>query len=148
MNNNLLILKEARNLTGNFIASKLNISDSAYSQWENDKIAIPTRRLIDLSNFYNVIIDYILQLTTIKIWAQNDNDIDLIQIGEKLLIVRKYLGLSLRALGKKLNYSFSSLASYERGDYLIQSDILLGLCEMSNYSADWILGRSEYKYLN
>ena len=148
MNNNLLALKESNNFTGNFIATTLGVSNSAYSQWENDKIPIPTKRLIDLSNFYNINIDYILRLTNIKIWAKHDTNIDLEQIGKNLLIVRQYLGLSLRELGTKLNYSFSALSSYERGEHLIQSDILRGLCEISNYSVDWVLGRSAYMYLS
>lgn len=148
MNNNLLALKEMKNFTGTTICRHLGISNSAYSQWENNIIPIPTRRLIDFSNLYNINIDYILKLTSIKIWTQNNSDVDLKQIGKNLLIVRQYLGLSLRELGSALNYSFSALASYERGEHLIQSDILIGLCKMSNYSIDWILGRSKYEYLD
>lgn len=148
MDNNLLMLKETNNYTGNFIATTLGVSNSAYSQWENNKIPIPTKRLIDLSNFYNINIDYILCLTNIKIWIQNDPNINLKQIGKNLYIVRQYLGMSLRELGDKLNYSFSALSSYERGEHLIQSDILRGLSELSNYSVDWILGRSSYMYLS
>lgn len=147
MGNNLLMLKETNNLTGSFIATTLGVSNSAYSQWENNKIPIPTKRLIDLSNFYNINVDYILHLTSIKIWAQYNTDIDLEQIGKKLQKIRQYLGLSLRELGDKLNYSFSALSSYERGEHLIQSDILRGICEISNYSVDWVLGRSSYMYL-
>lgn len=147
MDNNLLILREANNFTGSFIAAQLGISNSAYSQWENSRIPIPTRRLIDLSNFYNINVDFILRLTNIKIWTKYDPNINLKQIGKNLQIVRQHLGLSLRELGDKLNYSFSALSSYERGEHLIQSDILRGLCKISNYSVDWILGRSNYMYL-
>ena len=65
----------------------------------------------------------------------------------RLKEIRQELNLSLRELGEKLNTAFSSLASYERGECLIQSDILISLCRESNYSIDWVLGRSKDKYI-
>ena len=54
---------------------------------------------------------------------------------------RKKLNLSLRDLGDKLNFSFSAFASYERGEKLINSEILISFCKSTNVSIDWILGR-------
>lgn len=140
-------LREENNLKSKNIAEALNIHKSTYSQWEHNKIPIPTKRIIELSNFYEVNIDYILYLTGKKTHITSNSNIDLISIGKKLKEVRKELNLTLRELGKKLNTAFSSLASYERGEVLIQSDILISLCKMSNCSSDWILGRTKDKYL-
>ena len=65
-------------------------------------------------------------------------------IGERLKTTRKKLNLSLRNLGNELNFSFSAFASYERGEKLINSEILISFCEATGVSIDWILGRTEY----
>lgn len=138
-NNRLEELKEEKNLKSKQIANILGIAESTYSEWERNKIPIPTRRLIQLSNFYEVNIDYILNLSNKKKHINKIENIDLILIGKRLKEIRGNLNLSLRELGKILNTSFSSLASYERGERLIQSDILINLSKISNTSIDYIL---------
>lgn len=140
-------LREENNLKSKTIAETLKVHKSTYSQWEHNKIPIPTKRIIELSNFYKINIDYILYLTDKKINIDQKNTIDLISIGKRLKEIRKELNFSLRELGEKLNTAFSSLASYERGEVLIQSDILISLCKMSNCSVDWVLGKAKEKYL-
>ena len=54
---------------------------------------------------------------------------------------------STREWEEKLNYSFSTLASYERGEKLINSEILINISSITNYSLDWILGRTEEKQI-
>ncbi len=139
--NNLEELREERNLKSKDMAEILGIAISTYSEWERNKIPIPTRRLIQISNFYEINIDYILQITNNKKHINKNDNIDLITIGNRLKEIRKDLNLSLRDLGNKLNCSFSSLASYERAERLIQSDILINLSKISNRSIDWILNR-------
>lgn len=140
-------LREYNDLKSIELAKTLNISKSTYSQWENNKIPIPTKRIIQISNFYKINIDYLLHLSNTKKSIKPQNNIDLIAIGNRLKAIRLELGLTLRELGNKLNTAFSSLASYERGEVLIQSDILISLSKISNYSIDWILGNSNEKHL-
>ena len=131
--NRLEFLKEEMDLKSKDIANMLIIAESTYSEWEHNKIPIPTKRLIELADFYKINIDYILKLT----------NINLNEIGRRLLMIRKELNYSLRKLGNTLNCSFSALASYERGEKLIVSEILINLASISNHSIDWILGRTE-----
>jgi len=56
-------LREDRDLTQKQIAKLLNMSQTGYSQYETGKNDIPTKILIELANFYNTSIDYILGLT-------------------------------------------------------------------------------------
>ena len=121
----------------------LNVAESTYSEWEHNKIPIPTRRIIELADFYKINIDYMLKLTNIKIKINEPTIINLEKIGQKLLIIRKELDYSLRELGNVLNCSFSALANYERGENLIISETLISLSSISNHSIDWILGRAE-----
>lgn len=145
--NRLEELKEEKNLKSKEVASALGIAESTYSEWEHNKIPIPTRRLVELANFYKVNIDFMLKLSNIKVSITNTKELDLKLIGKNLKEIRIELGLSLRELGDKLNTSFSSLASYERGEHLIQSETLINLSKMNNYSIDWILGRNKDKYI-
>jgi len=140
-------LREYSELKGKEVAKSLNIAESTYSEWEHNKIPIPTRRIIELANFYSVNIDYLLKLSNFRNTIKDSKDIDLILIGNRLKEIRNDLDLTLRELGEKLNTAFSSLGSYERGEYLIQSDTLISLSKLSNCSIDWILGRTDNKYI-
>lgn len=140
-------LREYSELKAKEVAKSLNIAESTYSEWEHNKIPIPTRRIIELANFYSVNIDYLLKLSNVRNTIKDNEDIDLILIGNRLKEIRNDLDLTLRELGEKLNTAFSSLGSYERGEYLIQSDTLISLSKLSNCSIDWILGRTDNKYL-
>ena len=58
-------LREDKDLTQKQIAQVLNMSQTGYSQYEIGKNDIPTKILISLAKFYNVSVDYILELTDI-----------------------------------------------------------------------------------
>ena len=139
--NRLEELKDLKNLKSKDVAKYMNVCESTYSEWEHNKIPIPTRRIIELADFYQINIDYMMNLTDKSINVKNNTNIDLKLIGKRLKIIRKRLNLSLRDLGEKLNCSFSAFASYERGEKLINSEIMISFCKLSKESIDWILGR-------
>ena len=145
--NNLETLRELNNLKAKDIAEKLGVYKSVYSEWENNKTPIPTKRLIELANIYQINIDYLLNLTAKKIIIPESHTITLNEIGTRLKNIRTSLNLSLRDLGKKLNCSFSAFAAYERGEKLINSEILVSFAILSNHSIDYILGRTPTKNL-
>ena len=141
--NRLEFLKDEMDLKSKEIAKLLNVSESTYSEWEHNKIPIPTKRMIELADFYKVNIDYILKLTNRRLEITKTTNLNLKEIGQRLLMIRKELNYSLRELGNILNCSFSALASYERGEKLIISEILINLSKIRNHSIDWILGRTK-----
>ena len=145
--NNLETLRELNNLKAKDIAEKLGVYKSVYSEWENNKTPIPTKRLIELANIYQINIDYLLNLTAKKIIIPESHTINLNEIGTRLKNIRTSLNLSLRDLGKKLNCSFSAFAAYERGEKLINSEILVSFAILSNHSIDYILRRTPTKNL-
>ena len=53
--NRLEELKEKFNYKSKDIAEYLKVNKSTYSEWEHNKIPIPTRRLIQFANFYKLI---------------------------------------------------------------------------------------------
>ena len=56
-------LREDRDLKQKDIADILNCSQRVYSNYERGELDIPTEVLIKLSQFYNVSVDYLLELT-------------------------------------------------------------------------------------
>lgn len=59
-------LREDHDLTQSDLALILNISQRAYSHYENGTRKIPFDILIALANYYNCSIDYLLNRTTKK----------------------------------------------------------------------------------
>lgn len=59
-------LREDADLTQMEISRQLNISQRAYSHYENGTRDIPTNILISIADFYNVSIDYLLERTNNK----------------------------------------------------------------------------------
>lgn len=59
-------LREDADLTQTELSKKLNISQRAYSHYENGTRDIPTNILISIADFYDVSVDYILERTNHK----------------------------------------------------------------------------------
>ena len=144
--NRLEGLREEYDLKSKDVAIKLGVGSSAYSDWERNRVRIPTKRLIELANYYNVNIDYLMCLTNVRknIKAK---DIDLIAIGKRIKESRNEIGYNLRQMGDAVDITFSSLCNYENGKTLIQSDILISISKLTNYSVDYLLNRSDDKYI-
>ena len=145
MNERLEYLREEKDLLKKDVAKILGVVDSVYTEWENEKLAIPTRRLYQLANYYEVNIDYIVGLTDKRIKIKSKNDIDIKIVSTRLREVRKSLNLTMRELASKLNTTSSAISNYENEKYLILSTFLIELCKISNYSIDYILGRTDIK---
>ena len=143
----LKVLREERGLSRIKLAKMLGISNSLYGKWENDYENIPTSRLNDIANYYEINIDYILKLTDKreKVLAKN---IDLKKTSIKIKKIRDEYNYSLRKMASMLNTSNSTWSAYETGKTLILSPFLLKICKNKNYSVDWILDKSKTKYRN
>lgn len=140
-------LRDEKDLLKKDVAKNIGVVESVYSEWENSKLSIPTKRLIQLANFYQVNIDYMLGLTDKRIKLKSSNDVDLDLVSKRLKEIRKSLKMTMRELAEKLNTSSSAISNYENSKFLILSSLLVELCTFSNYSIDYVLGRSDNKYL-
>ena len=65
--NRLKELRQYNCRTQKEVAEILNIQQNTYSQYENGQRQIPIDFLIKLANFYQVSVDYILNITNIDI---------------------------------------------------------------------------------
>ena len=123
------------------IAEILNINRSTYKEYEIQNSIIPSKYLYELSNYFNVYIDYILDLTQTKQYPNINKEINPIIAGQRLKEFRKSLKLTQSKLAKELNTTQSVIADYERGRYLIATPFLYTICKKFNISADYLLGR-------
>ena len=143
--NRLKDLRDDKDLKSKDIAKILNISSSAYSAFETMKSPIPTKRLVELANYHEVNIDYMLNLTNKKLHIKTSNDIDIKVVSSRVKRIRKKLKLSIDQLAQKLNVSTGKISEYENGKYLISGTTLVEFAKLSNYSLDYMLGRSDIK---
>ena len=145
--NRLEEIREMNNLTKKEIAKKLGVSDSIYARWEHEKDIIPTKRLYELANIYEINIDYLLCFTDIKLNMKSNPNINRDLVSKRTREIRNDSKDSLRTFSDKLHTSNSTWSAYETGKTLILCAFLMEICKTKNYSADWILGRSDKKFL-
>ena len=146
MENKLEELREINDLTKTELANKLGVSDSIYARWEKGKDIIPTRRAYQIGNFYKINVDYLLGLSNYKKNLNSSNTINIDTVSKRICEIRKDFNETLVEFSKRLNTSNSTWSAYETGKVLILCAFLIEVCKFGNYSADWILGRSEEKY--
>lgn len=139
-------LREERDYNKKQFATIIGVSDSVYTRWENGKEIIPTRRIYQIATYYGVNIDYLLGFTSTRLVINSTKEIDLKIVSERVKEIRNDFKETLRTFSERLNTSNSTWSAYESGKVLILSAFLLEVCEIGNYSADWILGVSSKKY--
>ncbi len=102
---------------------------------------------MELANFFEVNIDYMVGISNIKTKIKSNNVIDTELVSNHLKEIRKSLKLTMRELAEKFNTTSSAISNYENNKFLILSPFLIELARYSNYSIDWILGRSNEKII-
>ncbi len=147
-NTHLEELREERDLTKKEVAQKLKVSASIYGRWEKGNADIPTKRIIQLSNFFNVNIDYLLGLTNKRYESQYNTLLNRKLISKRCREIRDDYKESLRIFAKRFNTTSSTWSAYEKNKTLILGSFLLNICRTGNYSAEWILGISNIKKTN
>lgn len=116
-NHRLEDLRDEKDLLKKDVTKAIGIVESLYSEWKNEKLSIPTKRIYQLSEYYEVNIDYMMKLTDKRIHIKTNNEINLDIVSKRLKEVRKSLKMTLRDLAEKYNISSSVVNS----KYLILS---------------------------
>lgn len=139
----LFDLREYKDLSQIKLADYLGITQQTYSLWEKGTKIIPLKHLNNLSNFYEISMDYIVGLTDeknnsgiIKLTELNKNE-----IGSRIKKIREDNNLTLRDLAKELNTTSSKKSSYETGKTLILTAFAYQICIKYNVSLDWLCGK-------
>ena len=139
----LFDLREYKDLSQIKLADYLGITQQTYSLWEKGTKIIPLKHLNNLSNFYEISMDYIVGLTDeknnsgiIKLTELNKNE-----IGSRIKKIREDNNLTLRDLAKELNTCSSTISAYETGKTLILTAFAYQICIKYNVSLDWLCGK-------
>lgn len=139
----LFDLREYKDLSQIKLADYLRITQQTYSLWEKGTKIIPLKHLNNLSNFYEISMDYIVGLTDeknnsgiIKLTELNKNE-----IGSRIKKIREDNNLTLRDLAKELNTTSSTISAYETGKTLILTAFAYQICIKYNVSLDWLCGK-------
>ena len=145
-----IILKKVRedySLTQEDVANILNIDRRTYNHYETKEKIIPIKHLLSLSDYFDLSVDYLLGLSTIKQY-ENHKEADKIISGNRLKEFRKENKLTQVKLASILNTTFSSLAFNEKGRNYIATPFLYTICKKYGVSADYLLDKiDDPKYL-
>ncbi len=146
--NKLRYLREEKELTQQEIANIIKINRVQYNQYENDYNTIPLRHLVNLCNYFNVSLDYILDFTDTMQYDNIRMDIDANLLKQRLKEARKHFNLTQKILAIDFKISRTTIAEYERGKNLVSTSFLYAFCLNYRVSADYLLGRiDEPKFL-
>lgn len=132
-------IRKERNLKQKDIATILNVDRSTYSGWETGKDTIPLRKLFELSNFYNLSIDYLTGLSKKSNYIYMSDFIDLKSVEKNLKKLRINNHLKQKDLYNMLNITSSSYSLYENGKILIQTSFIYQIAKKYKISIDSIL---------
>ncbi len=141
----LKLLREEKELKQYDLANLLNIDNTTYSGWETGKDTITLRNLNKLCNYYDVSIDYLLNLTDIRNYKIINKEIDLKVVGKNLRTMRKELNLLQKDIFNLLNTTSSTYSAYETGKVLMQTTFIYMIAKEYGYSIDWLLGKTTNK---
>lgn len=107
-------IREDNDLKQKDIAQILNVNRGTYSLWELGTNIIPLNHLCNYADYFNVSIDYVLNLTndkTIKI----TKGLDLKTLGSNMKKIRIENNLSQENIATLLNVTQACIARYEKG---------------------------------
>lgn len=138
---NLLNIREDNNLTQKDIAKILHITQQNYSLWENNTKIIPLKHLNNLSNYYNLSMDYLLGLSNIRYYENTIPTIDKKIIGKRLKEFRIKNNLTQEQLAVILNTTHSTISAYENGKTTILTAFAYEICKKYNISMDYLCGK-------
>ena len=141
-------LREERNINQKEFAKIIHLDNTLYNKYENNYTIIPLKYLIDICNYFNVSLDYILGFTNIKKYKNTNINNNNNLIGKRLKEFRKENKLTQKNLAFILNTTQSVIAGYESLRYLIATPFLYEICKKYHISADYLLGRIDHpKYI-
>lgn len=126
-----------------YVANVLNINQSTYSKFELIKSNITIEKLNDLSNFYNVSLDYLLKLTDNKDKPIKKISLDKKIVGANLKKIRKEKKLYQDTLAKEIGTGHSLISEYESGKRLVSLTYGYAICKKYNVSMDYLYGKEK-----
>lgn len=141
--NKIMFLRKRKGLTQIEMGKIIGVKNYSIHSWEKGKEIIPLYNLNTYANYFNVSMDYIMNLSDDSTPTNNIDKLDKEFIGNKIKEIRINNHLTQRELAKILNTNHSVIARYESGKTLILTAFLYQICKTYNLSMDNICGRCE-----
>lgn len=142
----LFLIRQSNGLTQEEMGEILKVGRVAVSQWENTKEIIPLDKLNIYANYFNVSLNYLVNLDDNRD-ITNKNNLSKVKVGKNLRLIRKEFGLTQTGLANMLNTSHSTISAYESGKTMILTAFAFQICEKYGISLDWLCGKSKEKYI-
>ena len=146
LDNNLKDCREELEMTQKELGYVFGVSKNTVSGWENGHDSMPFNKLIRFCNLYDYSMDYVVGFIRRNIKYEKIKT-NKSKIGKKLKELRTELKVSQTILADECGISQSTYSSYERGEYLINTLTIYAICKKYNISMDYIVGRSNKKYI-
>lgn len=141
--NKLVILRERANVDAKYVYKNIKVNNETYSRWETGDRKINLKGIVDISNLYNIKIDYLLDLSNNIVPTNEKYMSDKSLIGKRLKNIRNSKSLSLREENNITGVSFNALSRYERGVRLITVDALCKVCNKLDIDVDDLLKKTD-----
>lgn len=135
-------LREDNDLTQNDIANYLKVYRSTYAKWEDGTNKIPLEKLDMLSIKYNVSLDYLIGITSIK----RDYNIKPFNQNKFLLRLkneRKKRNLSQLSIANILDITKATYSKYELGIITPHIDKIIILADFYKITLDYLVGKRD-----
>lgn len=133
------------NLSQKNIADILNISRATYTQFETMRRELfPITKLNELANYFNVSLDYLLNLSNTKEINILNKELNPIVIGKRLKEIRLENKYYQDTLATEVGVTAALISEYEKGKRLVSLPFGFYVCKKFNVSMDWLYGRVDY----
>lgn len=125
----------------------LDISEDAYSNYENGRSAMPPVVAVRFANYFNLSLDYLLNINDKKS-LNCDKEFSKETCSKIIFNIRKEKGFSQEKLSDLLNIPQRTYSSYEHNERAIPLEFLFNLATIFNISTDYLTGRCKNSKIN
>lgn len=138
----LQLIRKSKGFTQEELAEKLEVSRQAVAKWESGQVYPDINNLIQISNIFNVTVDYLVKDQACMVTCAEDNDPDIAKLIEFRLEanVNTYAAYMNETESTRLD---SHDFTYRNGQYTYH-DTYVGGEQFAGEEAIWYDGKSQY----
>lgn len=144
-------IRDEYELKQNDVADKMKISRGAYVNIEAETANIKLKDFLTYCNEMNFTMDYVANLDSLNrmLFIKKIDFIDKNILSERLTILEKENHKQAKDIAFELGIHKSTYSEYKnpKSKNMIQTLMLKQLAQNYDYSIDWLVGRSEQKYI-
>lgn len=139
--NRLQEILEKDNITIASLCKFVGIDRSTLGKYIKGYLTIPLKHLNAICKYFDISLDYVFGLTSLKKYPNYKYEIDTNLLGLRLKEFRKSKKLTQEKLADELKCTHSIISEYENNKRLISTSHLYTICRKYKISADYLLGK-------